>query len=134
MNEPLLSARGIQKIYRMGRTSLRVLSGCDLHVSAGEFVAIMGKSGSGKSTLLHILGALDDADGGEVFYAGEPVQMPSADFVRIARRADAALALVQRILIMLLLCWLPVAFIVFILFPLVAAVFPSSLQPTPGLI
>ena len=134
MNEPLLSARGIQKVYRMGRTSLRVLSGCDLHVNAGEFVAIMGKSGSGKSTLLHILGALDDADGGEVFYAGEPVQMPNAAFVRFARRADAALALVQRILIILLFCWLPVAFIVFILFPLVASVFQRFVQLVPGLI
>jgi putative ABC transport system ATP-binding protein len=50
----LLEARGLTKVYRLGRVD----------VGAGEYVAIMGPSGSGKSTLMHILGCLDTATSG----------------------------------------------------------------------
>jgi len=43
-----------------------VLRGVDLHVAAGETLAVTGPSGSGKTTLLQIIGALDTADSGEV--------------------------------------------------------------------
>jgi ABC-type lipoprotein export system ATPase subunit len=76
---PLLVAEGIHKNYAMGHSELRVLSGCDLRVAAGEFVAIMGKSGSGKSTLLHILGALDVPQRGQVTFRGEPVFAPPGE-------------------------------------------------------
>jgi lipoprotein-releasing system ATP-binding protein len=67
----VLEARGLRKTYRGGDGSLiEVLSGVDLSVSRGEFVAIMGVSGAGKSTLLHLLGALDDPTGGEVLLEG----------------------------------------------------------------
>jgi len=51
-----LEARGIQKSYSVGGTSLIVLRELDLAVDTGEMVAIVGASGVGKSTLLHILG------------------------------------------------------------------------------
>jgi len=69
----ILSARNICKSYRLGQSKQAVLRGVDLQIRQGEFVAIMGASGSGKSTLLHILGLLDKADAGEVFFEGEEV-------------------------------------------------------------
>lgn len=61
----MLSLNNIHKSYTMGKNSMHVLKGIDLHIEKGEFVSIMGSSGSGKSTLLNILGILDNYDTGE---------------------------------------------------------------------
>lgn len=70
----IVSARGLWKSYDSGR--IRVLQGVDLHVHAGETVALCGASGSGKSTLLNILGGLDSPDEGEVHVSGNPIRTP----------------------------------------------------------
>lgn len=55
------------KDYISGGRPLRVLSGINLKVYPGEFLAIMGPSGSGKSTLLNMIGALDRPTSGTVY-------------------------------------------------------------------
>ena len=68
----ILEARALRKVYRGGDGNpIEVLSGVDLTVSRGEFVAIVGASGSGKSTLLHLLGALDTPSSGVVLLGGQ---------------------------------------------------------------
>ena len=67
--KPLLEARGVHKIYTIGKRKLEVLRGVTLSMNAGEFVALRGASGAGKSTLLHLLGGLDLPNRGEVFFA-----------------------------------------------------------------
>jgi ABC-type lipoprotein export system ATPase subunit len=62
----------------MGESRLEVLQRVDLSVREGEFVAIEGRSGSGKSTLLHILGALDQYDGGTVIFDGQDISRLSS--------------------------------------------------------
>jgi ABC-type lipoprotein export system ATPase subunit len=70
----VLEARGLVKSYRApAGAPIRALDGVDLSVPAGRLAVVFGASGSGKSTLLNVLGLLEDADGGEVRMAGEPV-------------------------------------------------------------
>ncbi len=68
--EPVLSARGLVRVYRIAQQRLEVLKGADVDLFAGESVAIMGRSGAGKSTLLHALGLLDRPDEGSLVVRG----------------------------------------------------------------
>lgn len=71
MDQPIIRATGLTKVYGQGATEVRALDGVDFAVAPGEFVAIMGPSGSGKSTLLHVVGALEPATKGSVALEGE---------------------------------------------------------------
>jgi lipoprotein-releasing system ATP-binding protein len=84
----VLEARGLRKSYLGGDGStIDVLSGVDLRVSQGEFVAIMGASGAGKSTLLHLLGALDAPTAGEVLLDGASYADRSPEALAAIRNA-----------------------------------------------
>lgn len=62
----VLRAKGVERRFHEGSTTLEVLRGLDLEVRAGERLGVIGASGSGKTTLLQILGGLDRPDGGRV--------------------------------------------------------------------
>ncbi|MGD8427429.1 MAG: ABC transporter ATP-binding protein [Balneolaceae bacterium] len=64
----IFSTHGLTKVYQMGEVQVRALRGIDLKLYAGELVVMLGPSGSGKSTLLNILGGLDTASEGSVYY------------------------------------------------------------------
>jgi putative ABC transport system ATP-binding protein len=82
---PLLSLRGVTKVYGQGGAAVRALDGVDLDIGAGEFVAITGASGSGKSTTMSILGCLDVPTDGEYRIEGLPVQDLSGDVLASLR-------------------------------------------------
>jgi putative ABC transport system ATP-binding protein len=73
MNEPILLARGVTKVFRFGRQEVKALRGVDLEVREGEFLALVGPSGSGKTTLLNLVGALDVPTAGELMVLGRHV-------------------------------------------------------------
>jgi putative ABC transport system ATP-binding protein len=70
---PLIELRGVTKVYGSGAAAMHALRGVDLHVAAGEFVAVMGPSGSGKSTCMNILGCLDTPTSGTYLFEGVDV-------------------------------------------------------------
>ena len=72
--QPLIALSGITKTYGQGPAAFQALSGVDLVIDAGEFVAIMGPSGSGKSTAMNILGCLDTPTSGSYRFQGLAVE------------------------------------------------------------
>ena len=63
----MLIGKKIEKYYG----PLHVLKGVDISITQGEIISIAGSSGAGKTTLLHILGTLDNPDGGELWFNGQ---------------------------------------------------------------
>lgn len=83
----LVDIRGIRKSYFAGRLETPVLFGIDLHVTRGDYLAIMGQSGSGKSTLMNILGCLDTPTAGSYQLNGHDVtRMKAAELATIRNR------------------------------------------------
>jgi putative ABC transport system ATP-binding protein len=70
MSEIVIETRKLDKEFRRDGFSITALTGVDLTVHRGEFVALMGPSGSGKSTLLHLIAAMDRPTDGEILVLG----------------------------------------------------------------
>jgi macrolide transport system ATP-binding/permease protein len=86
MPPALLELQGVGRTYTSGGAPLTVLSGIDLTIQSGEFVAIMGASGSGKSTLMNIVGCLDPPSSGAYRVRGVEVASLSGDELAALRR------------------------------------------------
>jgi putative ABC transport system ATP-binding protein len=69
--EPALRATGLTKVYQTGEVDVHALRGVSMDLYPAEIVALLGPSGSGKSTLLNILGGLDHASAGQVWFHGD---------------------------------------------------------------
>ena len=63
-----LELQKIAKSFSDGENQLNVLNGIDLSINNGDIITIKGPSGSGKSTLLNIIGTIDFADSGSIFF------------------------------------------------------------------
>ena len=76
-NGVLVRVHDVDKVFRRGVEEIHVLTGLNLEVKQGEFLALMGPSGSGKSTLLNLIGGLDRATRGTVEIGGDRVDQMS---------------------------------------------------------
>ncbi|HYZ84311.1 MAG TPA: ABC transporter ATP-binding protein, partial [Bryobacteraceae bacterium] len=73
-NGPIISVRGLTKVFHVGDVDVHALRGVDLDVAPGEFLSVVGHSGSGKSTLFNILGGLTPPTAGKVFIRGKDLR------------------------------------------------------------
>jgi len=75
----VIQTYNLWKTYLMGDQEIHAVSGVDLTIKRGEYVAIMGPSGSGKSTLMNLIGCLDTPTSGQYFINGNLVSEMSDD-------------------------------------------------------
>ncbi|MGF7186664.1 putative ABC transport system ATP-binding protein [Desulfitispora alkaliphila] len=71
MATELIVAKNLKKKYQMGEVNVYALKGVDFTLYEGELVVVLGQSGSGKSTLVNIIGGMDQASEGELYFKGE---------------------------------------------------------------
>jgi len=75
----LIRTWDLRKTYAMGDQEIRAVSGIDIEIKKGEYVAIMGPSGSGKSTLMNLIGCLDSPTSGLYYLNGNLVSEMNDD-------------------------------------------------------
>ena len=91
----VLKFEAVHKSFRDSEVTVPVLQGISFDLEAGQTLALTGESGSGKSTLLHIAGALEAADAGRVWVAGQELTQLNDSGRAALRRTDIALVFQQ---------------------------------------
>lgn len=82
----IIEIKNLTKIYGQGKENLCVLSDVSLTVPRGTFTVLLGPSGSGKSTLLNLIGMLDTATSGRIFFEGKDLTQMKSESRRSALR------------------------------------------------
>src|SRR6266850_1236195 len=78
----------LMKTYVMGDQTIHAVSGVDIEIRKGEYVAIMGPSGSGKSTLMNLIGCLDTPTKGQYYINGRLVSEMDDDELATIRNKE----------------------------------------------
>lgn len=84
--QPLLKAENIIKTYQTGDVEVHALKGVSFTIEDGELIVVLGPSGSGKSTMLNILGGIETATSGDIFYEGKPLDWKDRNALAAYRR------------------------------------------------
>jgi NitT/TauT family transport system ATP-binding protein len=83
---PKIRLRGVGLRYGAGQTAVEALTGIDLDLAPGEFVAVVGQSGCGKTSLLRLLGGLLEPTSGRIEQDGRPLRGVSPDVALVFQR------------------------------------------------
>jgi putative ABC transport system ATP-binding protein len=86
--DSIFKLESVSKIYKMGEVGVRALIGAELNIKSGELVVVLGPSGSGKSTLLNILGGMDTATSGRVFFQDNDISKYNDNQLTLFRRKN----------------------------------------------
>jgi|TARA_B110000908_G_scaffold170013_1_gene228457 putative ABC transport system ATP-binding protein len=82
----LIETRGLCRTFGSEETKVTALDHVSINIEEGEFTAIIGPSGSGKTTLLHLIGGLDEPNGGSVTLSGSNIADMSGNQLSDFRR------------------------------------------------
>ncbi|RZA19382.1 MAG: ATP-binding cassette domain-containing protein, partial [Proteobacteria bacterium] len=85
-SEIVFIAKGLTRTYRSAAGEVQALRGVDFTAACGEFIVILGPSGSGKSTFLNIVGGLDAATSGELWFKDHALTAMDARGLTLYRR------------------------------------------------
>ncbi|MFT7288974.1 MAG: putative ABC transport system ATP-binding protein [Halieaceae bacterium] len=91
----MLKLQDVRKSFHDGEDELIVIAGADMHLRAGETVALLGDSGSGKSTFLQIAAGLEAPDSGQVLIDGRDLSQLSERELAHVRRRDVGFVFQQ---------------------------------------
>lgn len=82
----LIETRALCRTFGSEETKVTALDHVSINIEEGEFTAIIGPSGSGKTTLLHLIGGLDEPNGGSVTLSGSNIANMSGNQLSDFRR------------------------------------------------
>ena len=86
--EPIISIKGLTKVFTLGKEKVYALNGIDLDVQENEIICLLGTSGSGKSTLLNMMAGLEKPTKGSITIFGERVDKMSERKLAIFRQKN----------------------------------------------
>ncbi|MCC6546247.1 ABC transporter ATP-binding protein [Candidatus Sumerlaeota bacterium] len=82
----LISVRDAARIFNLGEVTVPALRNASIDIFEGEFLVVLGPSGSGKSTLLNLVGGMDRASSGHVFFRDEDLTEKTDNQLTLYRR------------------------------------------------
>lgn len=86
--KPIITIKGLTKVFTLGREKVIALNGIDLQIYPNEIVCLLGTSGSGKSTLLNMLAGLEKPTNGSIVIYGERIDKMSERKLAIFRQKN----------------------------------------------
>jgi putative ABC transport system ATP-binding protein len=86
MSPPIIRIINASRIFRKSNVVIPALHNIDLEINESEFISVTGRSGSGKSTLLNLLGGLDTATSGRIFFRNKVLSAMSRKELALYRR------------------------------------------------
>lgn len=87
-DKPMLQLDKVTKVYRVGVEDFTALHEITLEIESGAFMSFMGPSGSGKTTILNLMGCLDRATSGDIFFNGTKLGEMSRERLALLRREN----------------------------------------------
>ena len=81
-----LQAVDIKKDYKLGEITVNALKGVSFEINAAELIVILGPSGSGKSTILNILGGIETASSGDIYFRNKAIDWKNQKALTLYRR------------------------------------------------